>query len=229
MLGELVVTKQQETEQADWAERYKQLLNEPDVRNRLSGPGLGWSPFGVRVGRSLRDRGTIYQVYDADSAHYMAYRVVPSSGFAPPSVEVYDPASSSSTFRDDELLPKLAKMFHPMPVKIIEMYHQIDLYKRSAKKPWWQDTWCQTWTLAWLDNSWRSLLVDVPTSHEQALDTMIQIIPRVLQLGARTERFARDFQLLLDQWYDRGYFDRRRFSRFYNDEKVAFGVKVVGR
>jgi len=229
MIPDIPYTKKQEEAQADWAKRYKALVNDNAVREKLvlhSGL-IGVCDLGVPANTYLYDRGTIYQTFpkDPEAAHYMAYRFVNSPRWhrTGTTIEVYDPASMESGFSNDQLLSDLRKTFKIPGVEVIDMHHQIDLYDKRDKIIW-QDTWCQSWTIAWLDNTMRFWLTKKVETYEEAMDLALRIVREiVLRLNFYGIPGGKE---LMEEWFQGGYGNRARFARFYIDEPMS---KVLSR
>lgn len=189
----------------DWADAYKTLVNEHDIRSVIincNDAAYGDTEYGVRT-HLTSGRGTIYHPDpdDDELAHFMAFARSRASTL------IYDPAGGQSPYavRGSELRlqRQTFKDMFGTAIRLSPLFHQIEQ----------GDTWCQTWSFAWIDNSLRDRLSVSFTDPKDSRACMQGIIDVVLarmveRLRGANRAVAR--QLLSDwPWY------RRRFHLFY--------------
>lgn len=210
-----------EARQRAWALRYKKIVNEHAVRELLTlhSGVMGTAILGVPHGSRIKGRGTIYQPStNVGEAHYLAYSFEPKTNV----VTVYDPATVSSDFTNEDLEADLARTFGTKQIKVCDMHHQVNLYHEGDEEPYWEDTWCQTWTLAWLDNTMRSWIQEDPYSKEDPTDramlAMRQIKRCVEEILSRMDITGiRGGRALKEAYYANGYNQEMWFRRFNED------------
>jgi len=199
-----------EERQVSWALKYKEVMNEPKVRERVvytqTKPIAFYTYPYDKVGSNHHpDRGTVYveDEHDVEAAHFMAYHL-DRDGTA----RLYDPARIGRWSRQQ--MSKFSSWMG-IPVMLEPMYHQIDGF----------DTWCQSWSAAYLDNTMRFWLPESISKSES----------RVLSLRiVRTfvERIALEcpeHRHLRTLFYRNRYHVPEVFRYFFDDRKLGVAAE----
>lgn len=190
-----------ETRQREWAVAYKDVMNEPAVRKKViysqSTLAFYTYPRGRRPGVNLPPRGTIYQVdeRDREAAHFMSYYLDEDN-----IVNLYDPAGDHAP--TEGMLSDMSRWMRK-PINLLPMRHQIDAY----------DTWCQTWSAAFLDNSLRAYLPDEIDKYHSRWLSMILVKAFLDRIAFHFE----EYRHLRTEFYVYGYHEMDVFRYFFDD------------
>lgn len=151
-----------------WSQAYQSLVNEPYIRSQLVNLNqpLGFYTFGEQKWEIHGDKGTLYYEID-DEGHFMSYSVLDEE------VLVYDPSWPDGNYA-------------PRTEADRQLFYR-DLDEAFAGYPWTIyipdgravqaefDTWCQTWSLAWLDPELQGSVYQAQR-HPQSVEEILKEI-----------------------------------------------------
>ena len=118
----------------DWKTRWDTLMNDPRFRKRLSGTRGDYNLKTCR--RITHPKGTLYLPLSEDEGHFYAYEYIGTKV-----VRVFDPAHPTKSryggLLDRALVSRLTGGRRVVMCRAHPQWHE-------------EDTFCATWTLAWL-------------------------------------------------------------------------------
>lgn len=194
--------------QAAWAMEYKRIMDAASHRERLiqHQGRLGFYNVAGPTLRSPASRGTLVETegFAAGLGHYMAYFI------QGPRAVLYDPAAPNSQFGPadvEEMVSRVSARLG-MPVELWPYHHQVGNVAPH------DDTWCQSWSAAFLDNTMRSWLPDDnDLSYDEAKRLMLRIVSTFCGRMSR----SRDSDVAAVGDGFRRFSFPRRFHWFYDD------------
>lgn len=199
--------------QASWAYRYKEIMDDEHFRGLLvkSQDKLGFYELDGRPVRFVCRRGTILDKleFDDGTGHYMAYFLD-----ADDNVVVYDPAAPGSTFGQADIDAMLARVEHKLgkPAMLYPYHHQF-----SSDVPMHDDTWCQSWSAAFLDNTMRAWLPDHNVLDFAGARSIMRRIVEEFVLRMGELHWSYKCQSVYREFLRHGFGGGDRFYWFYDD------------
>lgn len=205
-----------------WGERYKALLNQDTIRTKLVPPRGNTRRQNVVTGGvynwddySNKD-GTLYHDYGGGYGHFCAYR---KSGNV---VTFFDPSGSTGPYAPDRRLSTAyRRVFQRIPHMIWRNHNDHGFPCQRNE----EDTWCQTWSLAWLDWSWVAFVYE---AEEESANTGITcrnlveaVLDRALTLRNLTRPQRAEFEWLRQTWDE---YVRDAFLEFFHEGIPSFEV-----
>lgn len=207
--------RQLDRELVDWFNDYQEYLQVEENRERIINRADGYSGSILELGRdrcpSDIQRGTLVSFAENGLGHYMAFA---KDGDLYKEVTIFDPSGISGPYAHPNQAQFLAelKVNFPRPFAIKFWDAQAGVTSGNEPQNSKYDSWCQTWSLAWLSSHLQGRITAAVVSppgdtrkdnQDRRQDALYHIVNYIMSLPSTPDYLADPWETKVHVYFDR--------------------------